>query len=87
MTIVLSYKTGKRSGLIGLSLEEQESTFGLKYIGMQSRDKSTLARPIVLSELIQLIHYRVLDENLFMLAAIKHGLEFETLNGEKLNLH
>lgn len=80
MIITLSCKTGKRSGLIGLPLEEQESTFGLKYIGMQSRDKSTLARPIVLSELVQLIHYRVLDENLFMLAAIKHGLEFQTLD-------
>ena len=83
MIITLSYKTGERSGLIGLPLEEQESTFGLKYIGMQSRDKSTLARPIVLSELLQLIHYRVLDENLFMLAAIKHGLEFQTLDFTK----
>ena len=85
MTIVLSYQTGKRSGLIGLPLEEQESTFGLKYIGMQSRDKSTLARPIVLSELLQLIHYRVLDENLFMLAAIKHGIEFQTLDSTKIS--
>lgn len=83
MTVVLSYKTGKRSGLIGLPLEEQESTFGLKYIKMQSKDKSTLARPIVLSELVQLIYYRVLDENLFMLAAIKHGLEFQTLDSTK----
>ena len=80
MTVVLSYKTGKRSGLIGLPLEEQESTFGLKYLRMKKKDKSTLPHPIVISDLIQLFHYRVLDENLFMLAAIKHGLEFQTLD-------
>ncbi len=72
MTVVLSYQTGKRSGLIRLSLEEQESTYGLKYIGIQSKDKSTLDSPM--------FKYRVLDENIFMLAAIKHGLEFQTLD-------
>lgn len=78
MTVVLSYETGKRSGLFDLTLKDQESTFGLKYIGIQ-----TLDLPILPSELLRMFKYRVLNENLFMLAAIKYGLEFQTLDSTK----
>jgi len=83
VTITLNVETGNRTGLIHLPLEKQEITFGLKYIGTNVKTK-----PVPTSRLpylVQVIHYRVLDEKLFMLAAIKHDLEFEVLEKFKIN--
>ncbi|MEN9445552.1 MAG: hypothetical protein RL728_64 [Bacteroidota bacterium] len=83
MTITLNFETGNRTGLIHLPLEKQESTFGLKYIGINVKTKPSPKS--LLPDLVKIIHYKVLDEKLFMLAAIKHDLEFEVLDLYKIN--
>jgi hypothetical protein len=84
VTITLNFETGNRTGLIHLPLEKQESTFGLKYIGIHVKTKP--APKSRLPYFVQVIHYKVLDEKLFMLAAIKHDLEFEILKKYKKNV-
>ena len=79
----MNFETGNRTGLIHLPLEKQESTFGLKYIGINVKTKP--APKSRLPYLVQVIHYKVLDEKLFMLAAIQHDLEFEVLDLYKIN--